>query len=346
MRAAYLARLGSEDPLANLEVGDQPEPELGERDVLVRMERAALNHHDLWTLRGVSSRPLMPPQILGCDGAGRVERLGTGLSDVAPLLGSRVVIHAVMNCGNCAACLASQSLLCRSIGILSEPPYGGTLGELLAVPVGNVIVLPESVNPETAACLPTAYLTAYRMLFTKGGLQPGMSVLVQGASGGVATAAILLARRAGVTVYATSRDEGKRQRAIDLGATAALAPDREAAKTLLTTTGGGVDVVIETVGEPTWELSLRAVRPGGMVVVAGATAGPNPPAQLQRIFWRHVTVAGTSMGTRAELERLVDLCALGELDPLVGAIHELDDAATAFAELAAGELAGKVVIRI
>jgi len=346
MRAAYLARLDGDEPLDNLAVGELPEPTLGDRDVLVRVEAAALNHHDLWSLKGVSSRPLTPPQILGCDAAGRVERVGGALGNNAPAVGSRVVVHSVMSCGGCAACLAGDPLLCRRLGLLSEPPYGGTLAELLGIPVANVVPLPDAVSMETAACLPTAYLTAYRMLFTKARLRPGMSILVQGASGGVATAAILLARRAGITVYATSRDEAKRRTAEQLGATATFAPNDAAAKAILGASGGGVDAVVETVGEPTWDLSLRAVRAGGTVAVAGATAGANPPAQLARIFWRHITIAGTSMGTREELQRLVDLCALGELEPLIGATFDLADVALAFRELANGEVTGKIVIRL
>jgi NADPH:quinone reductase-like Zn-dependent oxidoreductase len=346
MRAVYCATLGGDDPLANLAVGDQPEPEVPPGWALVHVGAAALNHHDLWTLKGVSSRKLEPPQILGCDAAGTVERLGDGVPAAAPQPGSRVVVHSVISCGVCAACLAGEPVLCRTVGILSEPPYGGALAELVAVPAANLIPLPDGVGFELAACLPTAYLTAYRMLFVKGGLQPGMSMLVHGAGGGVATAALLLARAAGITAYATSRDAAKREFALSLGAADAFPADADSTKALLRRTGGGVDAVLETVGEPTWEMSLRAVRPGGTVVVAGATAGPNPPAQLHRIFWRHITVAGTSMGTRQELERLVGMVAAGSLKPLIGAEHPLADCRAAFAALAAGESAGKIVVTV
>jgi NADPH:quinone reductase-like Zn-dependent oxidoreductase len=347
VRAVYAARFGGADPLANLEIGEQPEPELRPGWALVRVETAALNHHDLWTLKGVSSRPLTEPQVLGCDAAGRVEALGEGVGEDLPQPGARVVVHSVIACGHCPACLAGELTLCRRIGILSDPPNGGALAELVAVPAANLVPLPDSVSSEVAACLPTAYVTAYRMLFSRANLRPGMSVLVQGASGGVATAAILLAGRAGITVHVTSRDETKRQAAVELGAATAFAPDdRAAAKALVQATGGGVDAVIETVGEPTWELSLRSVRAGGTVVVAGATAGANPPAGLNRIFWRHLTIAGTSMGTRQELERLVALCASGALKPLIDSVTPIANAAAAFAQLAAGEQRGKLLIRV
>src|SRR5947209_10153127 len=206
MRAVYCARLDGADPLDNLEIGDQPEPQPAPGQALVRVAAASLNHHDLWTLRGVSSRPIQPPQILGCDAAGTVERLAEGAPAAAPQPGSRVAVHSVMTCGTCAGCLAGDPLLCRSVGLLSEAPYGGTLAELVAVPIANLVPLPDSVSMEAAACLPTAYLTAYRMLFVRAGLRPGMSMLVHGAGGGVATAAILLAATAGITAYATSRD--------------------------------------------------------------------------------------------------------------------------------------------
>ena len=346
MRAVYCAGIGGDDPLANLAVGEQPDPELPPGYALVRVAAASLNHHDLWTLKGVSSRPIQPPQVLGCDAAGTVERLAPDVPAAAPQPGSRVVVHSVVSCGVCAACLAGEPILCRSIGILSEPPLGGTLAELVAVPAANLLPLPDGMGFEAAACLPTAYLTAYRMMFVRAGLQPGMTVLIQGAGGGVATAALRLAAAAGITAFATSRDAAKRERALALGAADAFAADADSTKALLRRTGGGVDAVLETVGEPTWEMSLRAVRPGGTVVVAGATAGPNPGAQLHRIFWRHVTVAGTSMGTRQELERLVALCAAGRLEPVIGSVHDLADAPAAFAALAAGETQGKIVVRV
>ncbi|MGA8015342.1 MAG: zinc-binding dehydrogenase [Candidatus Dormiibacterota bacterium] len=346
MRAVYATGFGGDDPLANLAVGEQPEPELRPGWALVRVSAASLNHHDLWTLRGVSAAPLSAPQILGCDAAGRVAAMAEGVEG-APALGARVVVHSVIGCGHCPACLSGAAELCAGRALLSEPPNGGTLAELVAVPAANLIALPDEVSDEAAACLPTAYLTAYRMLFTRAGLRPGMTVLVQGAGGGVATAAILLAAAAGLEVHATSRDPAKRSAAETIGAASSFAPDdRDAAKRLVNRTGGGVDAVIETVGEATWELSLRSLRPGGMVVVAGATTGANPGAQLNRIFWRQLTVAGVTMGSRPELERLVGLCASGALRPLIDRVAGLDAAPSLFASLAAGDRIGKLVVRV
>jgi len=283
--------------------------------------------------------------VLGCDAAGTVELYGEGAPAGAPPVGSRVVAHAVVSCGQCPACAAGEPNLCRRISLFSEAPLGGTLAELLELPVANLIPLPDSVGFREAACLPIAYLTAYRMLFVKGRLVPGDSVLVQGASGGVATAAILLGKAGGLRVFATSRDEAKRRFAEELGAAATFEPVKESARAIFEATGGrGVDAVVETVGEPTWDLSLRAVRQEGTVVVSGATGGVNPPAQLNRIFWFRITVAGTSMGTARELRRLVQMCADGTLRPRIGSVHPLREVAAGLREMATGETRGKIVI--
>lgn len=345
MLAVRAVRYGGDDPLANLEVGEVADAVAGPGEVLVAVGAASLNHHDLWTLRGVSSRPLTEPQVLGCDAAGTVIAHGEGVPDGTPPPGAAVVVHSVMTCGHCRACLSGNELHCPQIGLLSEPPYPGAFAERLAVPAGNVLALPAGVDVVTAACLPTAYLTAYRMLFARARLEPGQRVLVQGATGGVASAAIRIGAAAGLTVYATSRDEAKRAAAVELGAVAAFGTDRAATKEVIQVTGGGVDAVLETVGEATWEMSLRVTRPGGTIVVSGTTSGPNPPAQLNRIFWRHLTIAGSSMGTRDELARLIELCATGRLEPLVDSVRQLSEAAEAFAALQAGERRGKLILR-
>jgi NADPH:quinone reductase-like Zn-dependent oxidoreductase len=343
--AAYASAIGGDDPLANLAVGDLPTPSPRPGWALVKVRAGSLNHHDIWTLRGVSSAPVTPPQILGCDAAGEVAGYGGDAPPGAPAVGARVVVYPITTCGHCAACLSDEPLGCRSFRMLSEPPLSGALADYVEIPSENLIPLPDQVSFADAACLPTAYLTAYRALFTRAGLRPGMSVLVQGASGGVATACILLSRLAGITVFATSRDEAKRAFAVDLGAEAAFPLERETTRALIGATGGvGVDAVIDTVGEPTWDLSLKAVKPGGVVVVPGATGGANPPAQLNRIFYRSLNIAGTTMGTRGELRRLVDLCATGALRPLIGSTHQLADAAAAFGEMFRGELRGKIVL--
>jgi len=345
MLAAFAARIDRENPLAALEVGELPMAEPPPGWALVRMAAASLNHHDLWTLRGISSRPVEPPQVIGCDVAGTVAGYGPERPEGSPVEGTRVVAHSGIGCGDCMACREADPLFCRDFAMLSEGPYQGTLAEYVPVPAANLIPLPDQVAFPAAACLPTAYLTAYRALFTRAALRPGDVVLVHGATGGMATATILLARAAGIEVISTSRDEERRRAALALGARAAVGTDRDASKQVLALTAGrGVDAVVETVGEATWEFSLRAVRIDGTVVVAGATSGANPPAQLNRVFWRHTRILGSTMGTRAELLKLVALAASGTLSPLVGATHPLQQARQAVEQLAAGERTGKVVV--
>ncbi|MGN6686935.1 MAG: zinc-binding dehydrogenase, partial [Actinomycetales bacterium] len=221
--------------------------------------------------------------------------------------------------------------------LLSER-FQGTLAEQVVVPAGNVVAKPASLSFEEAACLPTAWLTAYRMLFTQSGLQPGDTVLIQGAGGGVATAAISLARLAGFRVWATSRDETKRQRALELGAheafpTGARLPER-------------VDAVLETVGEATWSHSLKSLRPGGTVVVSGATSGAGPSADLNRVFFLGLRVVGSTMGTRDELLRLLRLLDLSGTRPEIDSTFTLSEARDAFERLASGAAFGKVVLTV
>jgi NADPH:quinone reductase-like Zn-dependent oxidoreductase len=320
MLAAAAVRIDPEDPLAALELVQVPEPEARDGWEVVDVRAASLNHHDLWTLRGVGVDPDRLPQVLGCDAAGVT-------SD-----GRAVVVHAVLG----SAGPGEDETLAEDFHLLSEKGAPGTLAERVAAPARNLVPKPAALSFVEAACLPTTYLTAYRMLFTKARLQPGQSILVQGAGGGVATAAIVLARAAGLTVYASSRSLDKRTRAMELGAVLAVEPGER-----LPTR---VDAVVETVGRATWGHSLRSLKPGGVIVVSGATTGGDPPADLSRVFWRQISVVGTSMGTRAELRRL---CALMEdqgIRPIVDSEWRLEQAPAAFARLAGGDGFGKIVL--
>jgi NADPH:quinone reductase-like Zn-dependent oxidoreductase len=316
MRAAYAARFDESDPLAALAVGEVPEPEPADGWVTVDVRAASLNHHDLWSLRGVGLRADQLPMVLGCDAAG-----------IGPD-GSEAVVYPVVGAsGDDGAALAKGT-------ILSEK-YPGTLAERVSVPAANLVPKPPELTFAEAACLPTAWLTAYRMLTTVGGAGKGSTVLVQGAGGGVATAAVAIGAALGATVYATSRTPEKRARAESLGAvaleTGARLPER-------------VDIVLETVGEATFEHSVKALKPGGRLVVSGATSGHLPKLDLRRVFFHHLSVLGTSMGTRDELEQLLELCARTGLRPIVDAVYPFAQVREAFAHLARGEAFGKVVV--
>jgi NADPH:quinone reductase-like Zn-dependent oxidoreductase len=256
--------------------------------------------------------------VLGCDGA--------GVDDD----GREVVVHAVVSSPDWSGDETEDPR--RSL--LSEV-YQGTFADEVVVPRRNLVPKPAALSFEEAACLPTAWLTAYRMLFTKSGVQPGGTLLVQGAGGGVATALIALGAAAGYRVWATSRDEGKRQRAVELGADQAFEPGARLPER--------VDAVMETVGKATWSHSLKSLRPGGTLVVSGATSGPDPSADLSRVFFLQLKVVGSTMGTRDELQRLLRFCETTGVRPLVDATMPLEKAREGFARMADGDLFGKVV---
>ncbi|MEV4441309.1 zinc-binding dehydrogenase [Streptomyces sp. NPDC049577] len=320
MFAAYAARIDRDQPLNGLELGERPEPEVRPGWTVVNVKAASLNHHDLWSLRGVGLGREALPMILGCDAAGTDEN------------GNEVVLHSVIGqSGHGVGPDEPRSILTER--------YQGTFAERVAVPAWNVLPKPEGISFEEAACLPTAWLTAYRMLFTNAGVRPGQSVLVQGAGGGVATAAIVLGAAAGLRVFTTSRDEAKRKRSLELGAEGAF----EAGARL----PHRVDAVIETVGAATWSHSVKSLKPGGTLVISGATSGPNPPAaELNRIFFLELKVVGSTMGTKEELADLLAFCAAKGVRPVIDTVLPLDRAREGFEKMAGGDLFGKVVLTV
>ncbi|HWB34930.1 MAG TPA: zinc-binding dehydrogenase [Rugosimonospora sp.] len=299
-------------------VGERPEPESPADDwVTVSVRASALNHHDLWSLRGVGLGADQLPMILGADAAG-----------VDPD-GNEVIVHSVI--GDPA--IADETLDPKRT-LLSEK-YQGTLADRVVVPRRNLVPKPPELSFVDAACLPTAWLTAYRMLTVRGRLPQGGSVLVQGAGGGVATAAVVLARALGARVYATSRDAAKREKTAALGATAlepgARLPER-------------VDVVIETVGAPTIDHSLKCAAPGGRIVVCGSTGGNLATVDLRRVFFLQLEIVGSTMGTRDELVALAELCVARGIRPVVDSVLPFAQARAAFERLEAGDVFGKIVL--
>ncbi len=319
MFAVYASSFSTDDPLSGLTVGERPDPEVPDGWTTVQVRAAALNHHDLWSLRGVGLREEALPMILGCDAAGLDED------------GNEVVVHAVVSDPS----WTGDETLDPKRSLLSER-HPGTFADRVAVPRRNVVPKPASLSFEEAACLPTAWLTAYRMLFTRGRLKAGDSVLVQGAGGGVATACIVLGRAAGLRVWATSRDESKRSRALELGAHDVFGSGARLP--------GKVDAVMETVGRATWSHSVRSLRPGGSIVVSGTTSGPElDDAELTRIFFLQLSVVGSTMGTRDELASLVQLLDATGTKPLVDRALPMEQAADGFAAMAEGDVFGKIV---
>jgi NADPH:quinone reductase-like Zn-dependent oxidoreductase len=345
MRAAYATQIGGDRPLDNLTVGERPEPAAGPGEARITVKAASLNHHDYWTLQGVVGSPISLPRILGCDAAGIVDAYGPDAPAGLPPPGSEVVVYPMKFCGQCAGCQGGDPMLCRHFEMLSDAGMEGSFARYAVVPAQNIIAKPAALSFAEAACLGTAFLTAYRMLFVKAQLRAGQRVLVQGARGGLASAAITLGVKAGTEVFAAARSESKLEIAKSLGAHHTVVAGRDAAKTILRLTGGeGVDAVIESVGEPTWATSLRALRPGGTLVVAGATGGPNPPADLARVFWRQLRILGSTMGSLLEFKELLRFVERARIKPLIDSVYPLDQARAAFERLAAGEHAGKLVL--
>jgi NADPH:quinone reductase-like Zn-dependent oxidoreductase len=323
MFAVSAARFDPDDPLAALDLGERPEPAPPDGWTTITVKAASLNHHDVWTLRGVGISADRLPMILGCDAAG----VDSG--------GNEVVVYAVV--GDPGAAGVSDETLDPRRSLLSER-HQGTFARRLAVPARNLLPKPAGISFEQAACLPTAYLTAYRMLFGKAALEPGSTILVQGAGGGVATALILLGHAAGHRIWVTSREEAKRARALELGAdqsfpAGARLPER-------------VDAVMETVGEATWSHSLKALRPGGKIVISGATSGSMPPADLSRVFFLQLSVIGSTMGSRDQLGRLLRFCEETGVRPLIDRTMPIEQARDGFAAMIAGDLFGKVVFTL
>jgi NADPH:quinone reductase-like Zn-dependent oxidoreductase len=320
MFAVTCTRTDPDNPLAGLTLGEHAEPEPRAGWTTVTVKATALNHHDLWTLQGVGIRQDRLPVVLGCDAAGVDED------------GNEVIVHSVIGTP-----VHGDETLDPRRSLLSEV-HDGTFAERVAVPRGNLVPKPAALSFEDAACLPTAWLTAYRMLFEKAGLEPGSTVLVQGAGGGVATALITLGRAAGYRVWATSRTEEKRDRALGLGADQVFVPGARLPER--------VDAVMETVGQATWDHSLKSLRPGGRIVVCGATSGAVPPADLNRVFFLQLSVIGSTMGTREQLARLATFLEQTGVRPVVDRVLPLTEAAEGFAALHAGEFFGKIVFTV
>ncbi len=321
MLAAFVSTPAPKDPLSVLEVGERPEPEVPDGWTTVQVKAVSLNHHDLFSLRGVGLPQERMPMILGTDAAGLDEN------------GNEVVVHGVVATPD----WVGDETLDPKRTLFSEL-HQGTMAERVAVPRRNVLPKPAELSFTEAACLPTAWLTAYRMLFVKSGLRPGQTVLVQGASGGVATALVALGKAAGFRVWVTGRSEEKRQAALELGAdqafeTGARLPER-------------VDGVMETVGEATWSHSVKSLKPGGVIVISGATTGANPGAELNRVFFTQLSVIGSTMGTREELEALMRMCGATGVRPVIDVELPLQQAREGFERMLEGRTAGKIVFTL
>jgi NADPH:quinone reductase-like Zn-dependent oxidoreductase len=310
---------------------DVPDAVAGPGEVLIRLRASALNHLDVWIRKGLPSVP--KPRILGADGAGVVEALGEGVSGFEP--GERVLINPGIEAAD------------GTVHVVGE--HGdGTNAELIAVPATNVYPIPDGVSFEEAAAFPLVFVTAYRMLVTRARLQPGEWVFLWGIGSGVSTAGLAIARALGTRTIVTSSSDAKLERARELGADVAVnhASGDVKAAVKEATAGRGADVVIEHVGEATWRTSLDVAAREGRIAVCGATSGPNPPAALHRIWWKQLTILGSSMGTKTDFEGVYELLATGKVRPVVDEVLPLSEIRRAHERLEAGEQLGKIVLTI
>lgn len=321
MLAAFVSTPAPEDPLSVLEVGERPEPEVPDGWTTVQVKAVSLNHHDLFSLQGIGLPQERMPMILGTDAAGLDED------------GNEVVVHGVI----ASPGWMGDETLDPKRSLLSEL-HQGSMAERVAVPRRNLLPKPADLSFAEAACLPTAWLTAYRMLFVRSGLRPGQTVLVQGASGGVATALVVLGRAAGYRIWVTGRSEEKRAAALALGAEQAFESGARLPEK--------VDGVMETVGKATWSHSVRSLKPGGVIVTSGATTGYDPGAELNRVFFTQLSVIGSTMGTKDELEALIRMCAVTGIRPQIDVELPLAQAPEGFARMAEGRTNGKIVFTL
>ena len=295
---------------------DAPDPEVRDGEVVVELRAASLNHLDLWVRKGLPSVP--KPRILGADGAGLVD-------------GERVVINPGIEHGD-------------KITVIGEH-MDGTHAELIAVPRQNVYPIPDGMSFEEAAAFPLVFETAYRMLVTRAGLREGEWVLLWGIGSGIATAANEIARALGARTIATSSSDEKLER-VEAEAKVNHARDDVVEAVKEATGGAGADIVVEHVGEATWQRSLQAARQGGRIVVCGATSGPNPPAALHRVWWKQLTIYGSTMGTKEDFEGAYELIKSGKAKPIVDEVFPLSEARAAHERMEAGEQLGKIVLTI
>lgn len=340
MKAAILTGHGGNEVV---EYGDFPTPESTSGNVLVKMKAAALNRVDLYMRDSGAGITHELPMVMGIDGAGVVEEAPpfSGFEK-----GDSVIIYPDEHCGQCRYCQAGEQAFCVNVAILGEH-RNGTLGEYLSISPRCLLPKPKNLSFEEAACLPVAYLTAWRMIFTRAQVRPGQTVLIHGIGGGVSLASLQLCKMVGAHVIVTSSSDEKLARAKAMGADQGINYTRDrVAKTVLAATDRlGVDVVIENVGNSTWDDSLRSVTRGGKVVVCGATTGGDAPAGLQRIFVRQIQILGSTLGNIVELRQLIQAVAQNKIKPVIDSTYSLDQIHEALDAMDKGQQFGKIVIR-
>jgi NADPH:quinone reductase-like Zn-dependent oxidoreductase len=342
MRAVFIESHGGPEVVR---VGELPDPVPGAGEVRVRVVKAALNHLDLWVRRGIPGIEPSFPHVLGADGAGVVDAVGAGVEDVAE--GDEVYIQPGLFCGRCEFCRQGEESMCIRYRLLGEH-VSGTFAERVVVPAANVHRKPRGLDWSLAAAFPLAYQTAWRLVLNAGRLRAGESVLIHGVGGGVASAALQIARYAGAYVFVTSSSAEKLDRAIGLGADVAIDYTSEDVPQRIRelTARRGVDLVVDNVGKETWRDSIECVRRGGRIATCGATSGNDANTPINRVYWKQISIHGSTMANRREFRAVARLVESRRLEPLVDAAFPLDEAASALERLAGGDQFGKIVITV
>jgi len=341
VRALYFEEHGGID---NLIHGDRPEPEPGPGEVRVRLKTSALNHLDLFVLHGMPGVPIGLPHIGGADGAGVVDAVGAGVEGVAE--GAEVVFDPGLSCGRCEYCRSGEQSLCVRFGVLGEH-NDGTFAEAVVVAADSLAPRPSHLSWEESAAFGLAYLTAWRMMIVRGKLRPGETVLIHGVGGGVSLACLHLATLMGARTIVTSRSKEKLARAAKLGANKVLPADDQVALAVRGLTGKrGADMVVDSVGEATWIQSLKATAKGGRIITCGATSGPNPTEEIRLIFWRQLSIIGSTMGSREDWRQLVAAVVSHKLQPIVDTVLPLADGSEAYERMEKAEQFGKIVLSV
>jgi len=342
MKAIYFEKHGGPEVLT---LGERPAPVTGPGQVRVAVRAASLNHIDLFLRRGLPGIKLELPHIPGCDAAGVVSELGPGVTSLE--IGDRVLMNPSLSCGKCEFCQRGDVSMCNSYKLVGEHT-SGTCCEQIVLPAENAIPFPESMTFEDAASLPLVFVTAWRMLITRGRLRAGEDVLIHGASAGVGIACIQIAKTAGARVFAAASTEEKLELCRSLGADVLINGEKEdVARRIREETGRrGVDVVVDYVGKATWVKSLKSLSRGGRLVTCGATTGYNPEEDLRHVFYRQLEIIGSTMGSRNELMAPLKLIFEGRMRPVVSDVYDLKDTAEAHRAMEARKTLGKIVIKV
>lgn len=332
-------------PIDNLKVLEVPEPKPKKQEVLIKIKASALNHLDLFVLKGWKGLDLKFPHICGADGTGTVVEVG----EEAPGFkeGDEVVINPGISCMSCPSCFKGEHSLCREFGILGEH-FPGTFAEYISVPYFNLEKAPEHLNDEERASFPLTFLTSYRMLFKKGKIKAGDKILIHGASSGVSIASLIFSKIAGCKVFVTSSKDDALIKSKELGADYLINYHKENVfKKIMEITGGdGVDLVIDSVGRETWLTSLKSVKKGGKIITCGATTGPDPQEEIRLIFWKQIEILGSTMSSISEFKEMVNLIKIMKIKPVVDSVIPLKEGKEGYKKLEEGRHFGKIVLKI